>query len=332
MLSRINMRFKVSPSLHIKALKLHITLATIFGLPLFVVIFTGAILATIPLLRDYPGPPPIEKLEQSLKILEHRQPYQFLLLRNDLGQGRAVTLSAKGMQMEHIDLYTGQVIEMPWIEKAYLVMRQIHVNFMMDMRWLVELSTWFLLLIVLSGTSILTRYRFRNTVIGWHYGLAIALSIPVIVISVSGIVIVQKHRAMEKNPPPIIAQTRDIKRVSTNTLNIESLFEVLYQHDVESISSIQKLPSSTIVNFIDKMGQPKKYDGQTITEIEQNREIPWGDIHLGRWLGLPMVAAYAVTMYLLLFSMVMAYSHLIKKKFKRVTAKWRRKSKPLVSL
>ncbi|QIZ76223.1 PepSY-associated TM helix domain-containing protein [Ferrimonas lipolytica] len=324
---------RVSKQVHMRMLRWHRYLALLFSVPIFILIFTGAILATIPLLRDYPGPPPLEQVKAAVTKFE-QVPYQYLMFRNDIGEARLVSMSAAGMSMDSASLYSGELIEAKPMERFYVIVRHIHKTFLSDHQWLVELSTWALLVVLLSGAIIVTRYRRRTTMIGWHYGLAVVVLVPLLAMTVSSLVMLQKHKQLKATPTAMAANASSVMGKSQSesvALDVDQLFTVLTQHNAKTISSIQKSNGDYSVTFVDQDGLAKRYDGDAMTTLPPSTGKFWSEVHLGSWGGVASIGLYAACSYSAVLLFILAFVVLFKRSYKRWRAKRSRLARVPVS-
>lgn len=303
--------------------KSHIYLSLFLVLPLCLVVLTGGILATIPLFRDHPPEPPIEQVLLSIEKFEAEQSYNFAMFRNDIGQIRLISFTEDGFSMDSVGLASGEIIPNSTMETVYLVVRELHKNLLLNLGWLVELCTWAMIIIVLSGCIILPRYTITSSLLGYHIGLGLLVTVPLMVFSVSGIVMRDMHREVAKKPSPMMAQMKAPTQVPVIKLPMLAIKTALLNQGALRVTQIKKMPNGYSIAFVDHNNIAKSFDGTSITTKQVKKSSSWGDIHLGKWGGLPMIFLYAIASYIALISMFCGYYRWLK----RWSAKKRRAKK-----
>lgn len=170
-------------------LRLHRWISLAFALPLLVVVGTGLILSFQPVVQ-------MSSIRDGMLT---PQALDGAFQRFD-PDGRARSLSVDGFENKltlngvgpdgyiDVDLATGQeaVTDDGWLSELFQSSRRLHEHFLFDLRWVVTASTY--AMIVLAVLGVLMGWpRLRNTVSGWHKGMAWFL-LPLIMLSlVSGL-------------------------------------------------------------------------------------------------------------------------------------------------
>jgi len=163
-------------------LRLHRWVALIFALPLVIVLGTGLILSVEPWLTVSAIKPGALSAARVQELLQKHDP---------AGQARAVsyrsydntlTLGAGRGGGKVIDLATGEALPGPsQLAQTLGSMRGLHEHFVFDLGWVVSASSAAMLVLALLGV-LMGWPRLRNTLSGWHKGVAWIL-LPLIVLS-----------------------------------------------------------------------------------------------------------------------------------------------------
>lgn len=300
-------RLKLPKAMFTFLRKTHIYLSLLFIVPLCLVVLTGAVLATIPLFRDYPVEPPVEQVLTAIEKFDAQQNYSFAMFRNDIGQIRLVSFSDKGLSMDSVGLATGEIIPTSKMETIYLVVREVHKNLLLKMGWLVELCTWALIIIILTGCIILPRYRISSSLLGYHIGLGLAVTIPMLVMCISAVIMRDMHREVAKKPSAMMSKMVANAQASAMKLPMQQIKTLLHKENAQRVQQIKKTPNSYSITFVDSSNTLKTFDGNNLTQKTDTKSTSIGDIHLGKWGGLPMIALYALASYMAMISMFCAY-------------------------
>ena len=105
--------------------------------------------------------------------------------RSLIVRSRAGNVSIRDIEsgrMIHVDLASNERIASPGALANFFTMsRRLHETFLLDLRWLVSLSTFALLALIMIGV-LLGWPRLTNTLSGWHKGVA-WFGLPLLIIS-----------------------------------------------------------------------------------------------------------------------------------------------------
>lgn len=165
-------------------LRLHRWLTLVFAIPLLVVIGTGLVLSLQPIVQTTsikPGSLTIERLDGLMQKFDPERKATALSI-----DAYENTLSLRGVGADgetDIDLATGEEAtdEGAVLSEMFGYARNWHEHFLFDLRWLVTASTFAMLGLALLGV-LMGLPRLRNTISGWHKGIAWIL-LPLVVIS-----------------------------------------------------------------------------------------------------------------------------------------------------
>ena len=163
-------------------LRLHRWVALLFALPLVVVLGTGLVLSVEPWLTVSAIKPGALTTARVQELLAKHDP---------AGQARAIsyrsydntlTLGAGRGGGKVIDVATGEPLTGPsGLAQTLGTMRGVHEHLVFDLGWLVSASSAAMLVLALLGV-LMGWPRLRNTLSGWHKGVAWVL-LPLVVLS-----------------------------------------------------------------------------------------------------------------------------------------------------
>lgn len=166
-------------------LRLHRWITLAFALPLAVVIVTGLILSVEPIVQDLatkPGSLSTERLTALLAQHDAGGKARAIIVR---AYEDRLTLQGVGPDGSlDLALSTGQVVdddERTMLSDVFRSSRGIHEHFLFDQEWVVVASTFAMLVLIVIGL-LMGWPRIRNTVSGWHQGMA-WLGLPLVVLS-----------------------------------------------------------------------------------------------------------------------------------------------------
>lgn len=163
-------------------LKLHRWTTLIFAVPLLVIIVTGLILSVQPILQHASIAPGSLTADRLLAYLQQYDPAGAARNLSIDPYERRMTLGTPGGPVE-IDLDTGRRAETPASPLARLFQesRRIHERLLFGLSPLVPISTGAMLLLALLGV-LMGLPKFRNSLSGWHKGVAWVM-LPLVVVS-----------------------------------------------------------------------------------------------------------------------------------------------------
>ncbi len=166
-------------------LRLHRWTTLVFAVPLAVLIVTGLVLSLEPILQD--------KGSRSLK-LPASEIVALLDKHDPEGKARALSVRAYENRLNvqgigedgstDFDLATKTPVddsEATMLSDIFGDMRRLHEHFVFDLEWVVTASTIAMIVLMLIGVF-MGWPRIRNTISGWHQGIAWVL-LPLLVLS-----------------------------------------------------------------------------------------------------------------------------------------------------
>jgi uncharacterized iron-regulated membrane protein len=171
-------------------LRLHRWLTLVFAAPLAVIIATGLVLSFEPMAQIGAAQPGTLTAERMVELLQRHDPE---------GKARSLTfrayenrLSIGGVRPDDtidVDVRTGaELTEDGTLSNLFYYSRVLHETLMLDLGWLVHISTMAMILLMALGIA-MGWPRLANTVSGWHKGVAWNL-LPILVLSpVTGILL-----------------------------------------------------------------------------------------------------------------------------------------------
>lgn len=162
-------------------LRLHRWVALIFALPLLAIILSGLVLSIEPLAQKAPPASPLSR-ETVLGWLDRFDPQKKatgLALRT---YDQTLTITGVGEDGAiDVSLASGVLTEEDGFAEWFGLARGLHERLLLDLGWLVTASTVAMLLLVGLGLA-MGWPRLRNTLGGWHAGIA-WIGLPLIVLS-----------------------------------------------------------------------------------------------------------------------------------------------------
>ncbi|MCB8821598.1 PepSY-associated TM helix domain-containing protein [Microvirga rosea] len=163
-------------------LRLHRWISLIFSLPVAVVIATGLILSFEPVVSSAsiaPGSVTVGTVEKALAASKLGGKAQGIAL---YPYENAVAVTQRGAASVLVDVSTGQVVQQgAALPGFFLTSRRLHETLLINAGWLVTLSTYAMLVLMLLGI-LMGWPRIRNTLSGWHKGAAWSF-LPLLIIS-----------------------------------------------------------------------------------------------------------------------------------------------------
>lgn len=152
-------------------LRIHRWITLAFALPLAMLILTGLVLSFEPMVAastSSTAPLTAEAINAVLAKHDPDAKARSLVVRAYAGNA-----SIGGMQRGaalHVDLARNEQISSPGaLAELFTTSRRLHETFLMELGWLVSLSTFVLLALIAIGV-LMGWPRLRNTVAGWHKG------------------------------------------------------------------------------------------------------------------------------------------------------------------
>ncbi|WP_028108354.1 PepSY domain-containing protein [Ferrimonas futtsuensis] len=262
--------------------KLHRYLAALVALPLLLVIFSGLLLALTPLLTpDAETRPTPAQFQQTLETLEQQQgPIRFAFALPEHQLVMVAFESQKGRQF--LDLYSGEPAELPWQFQLSRFAKGLHVNLLVDANWLVELSTWVMLFLSLSGLF-LARPKSPKGAMGWHTALGWYGAPLMLVVTVTGLLMLHPMGGEQPKQAP-----------HPSPMSLDRAFAKLDEVDVAAMRMVRRPPQGVTLYWENDQGTRWQWqpDQQQSAVTQPTR---WTRIlHDGSFGGRPAAFIYAL--------------------------------------
>ncbi|MDB5596956.1 MAG: PepSY protein [Hyphomicrobiales bacterium] len=303
-------------------LRLHRWISLVFALPLLVVIGTGLILSFQPIVQMSsirPNMLTAEKLESYVKRFDPQgqarnlsvDAYENTLTLNGVGPDGSID----------VDLATGEeaTADDGWISDLFSNSRRLHEHFLFNLGWVVTASTY--AMIALASLGVLMGWpRLRNTVSGWHKGIAWFL-LPFIMVSlVSGLGV-----AYGITFAPAQANVAGAPRAQPVAL-LEAVRLVSAHTDPSNLLSLGTRGGRQLARIVEN-GEVRAY--RVTREGLQPGPRNWPRLlHEGNWLGIWSGLANAVTSLAMLALLGTGLVIWARRKFRRPTRERSRRSVP----
>jgi uncharacterized iron-regulated membrane protein len=164
-------------------LRLHRWLTLVFALPLAVIVLSGLVLSVEPAAQVVAAKPGSLTADRIVALLAEHDPE---------GKARSLSyrayenrLSIGGVRPDDtidVDVVTGrELTEDGTLSNLFYYSRVLHETLMLDLVWLVHMSTMAMVLLIMLGVA-MGWPRLANTVSGWHKGIAWGL-LPLLILS-----------------------------------------------------------------------------------------------------------------------------------------------------
>lgn len=205
--------------------KLHRWLTLLFALPLALVLVSGLVLSVEPIVQRTPLAPGSVTLDRLAAIVEAAggDPAGLAVLPH---AGKVVVGGGRGGRT--FDLATGLPADPDPLAALFGTMRGLHERLLLDLGWLVTASTVALLVLIVLGV-LMGLPRLRNSLAGWHKGIA-WFGLPLLVLSpLTGLALALG--VTFSGPPPAAAPAPSLAR---------ALALVAADHDLDDLSSIRR--------------------------------------------------------------------------------------------
>ncbi len=162
-------------------LRIHRWITLVFAIPFALLIATGLILSFEPIAIDSAAKPlTADTLAAVLAKHDPDAKARSLVVRSYAGT--ASIGGAQRGQMTHVDLASNDRVASPGaLADVFATSRRLHETFLIDLRWLVTVSTVAMLTLIPLGL-LMGWPRLRNTLAGWHKGTGWFL-LPLLVLS-----------------------------------------------------------------------------------------------------------------------------------------------------
>jgi uncharacterized iron-regulated membrane protein len=213
------------------ARRFHRWLTFVFAIPLAVVVGTGLVLSFEPAAQQIKPAQPIElaKIENLLARHDPARAARSLSIRTI---DNTLTLGGVGPEGSIvIDLGSGETTTAAQsLARLFLTARRMHETLLLDLGWLVTAST--IAMLVVAGLGLLMGWpRFRNSLSGWHQGVA-WVALPLIVLSpLTGLALA--YGITFTAPPP---RSPDGGRVTI----LDAVRLVAAEHDLANLTAIRQ--------------------------------------------------------------------------------------------
>lgn len=294
-------------------LRLHRWVALVFALPLLVVLATGLGLSVEPWLTVSAIKPGALSAARVQELLRKYDP---------AGQARAIsyrsydntlTLGAGRGGGKVIDVATGEALAAPSaLAQALGTMRGLHERLIFDLGWLVSGSSMAMLALALLGV-LMGWPRLRNTVSGWHKGIAWGL-LPLIVLSpLTGLFLAYG-----------ITFTAPMQAARAQAVPLkEAVTMVGAGHDLSTLVWLRPMGQRTMVRLVDG-GEYAVYAVTPNGLVAQPRNWPrlWHEGNFaGRWSSLMNVVLSVAMLTLLVTGLVIWARRKFRKRTPRARAR-----------
>ncbi|TKB48829.1 hypothetical protein FCL40_09290 [Ferrimonas sediminicola] len=262
--------------------KLHRYLAALVALPLLLVIFSGLLLAITPLLTpDAETKPTPAQFQHTLKTLERQQgPIRFAFA---LPEHQLVMVAFEGQKgRQFLDLYSGEPTELPWQFQLNRFAIGLHIKLLVDANWLVELSTWVMLFLSLSGLF-LARPKSPKGAMGWHTALGWVGAPLMLLITITGLLMLHpmggERPKQEPHPSP---------------MSLDQAFAKLDDAEVAAMRMVRRSPQGITLFWENEQGtrwqwQPDQQESAVTQPTRWTRIL-----HDGSFGGRPAAFIYAL--------------------------------------
>jgi uncharacterized iron-regulated membrane protein len=165
-------------------LRLHRWMTLVFALPLALIILTGLVLSLEPIAQDVATKPGSLNQERMLAMLDKHDPQgKTRTITMQAYEGR-LTLSGSGNGAAVVDLTSGEAVDGTQgstLSTLFRSARGLHEHLIFDLDWLVTVSTFAMLVIIALGVA-MGWPRLRQSVSGWHHGIA-WFGLPLLILS-----------------------------------------------------------------------------------------------------------------------------------------------------
>jgi uncharacterized iron-regulated membrane protein len=165
-------------------LRLHRWITLVFALPLAVILLTGLVLSLEPIAQDVATKPGSLSLERMLALLDKHDPQgKTRAITMQAYEGR-LTLSGAGNGIVVVDLPSGEAVDAAQgstLSTLFRSSRGLHEHLIFDLDWLVTVSTFAMLVLIVLGV-LMGWPRLRQSVSGWHQGVA-WFGLPLLILS-----------------------------------------------------------------------------------------------------------------------------------------------------
>jgi uncharacterized iron-regulated membrane protein len=164
-------------------LRVHRWITLTLAVPLAVLILTGLVLSFEPMVQGAGGPARVtpEAIDAALTKHDPSGAARSLIIRSYAGI--ASIGGARRGEAIHVDLARNEAVASPGaLAEFFTLSRRLHETFLLDLGWLVTLSTIALLVLIGLGVSMGWPRLLRNTLSGWHKGTGWFL-LPLLILS-----------------------------------------------------------------------------------------------------------------------------------------------------
>ncbi|WP_262028707.1 PepSY-associated TM helix domain-containing protein [Microvirga sp. Mcv34] len=296
-------------------LRLHRWVALMFALPLLAVIVTGLILSFEPIVVQSaikPGSVSVQTVEGLLQRYDPQGTARALFLRPNEN-----TLTINAVQpggTVTVDLGTGEPADPSTrsLSDLFGAARQIHEHLLLRAGWLVTAST--VAMLALIGLGIFMGWpRLRNTLSGWHKGMAWFL-LPLVILSPLTGLLLAFGISLAPAPAPA--------GVSGPPLPLREAVRVLaVEHDLSSLGWIRPLGRNLAARMAED-GEMRTYALSREGAVPMARSWP-RLIHEGNWGGFALAILNLVTSVALLGLLVTGSWIWLRRQLRRLSSRQR---------
>lgn len=156
--------------LNIWLLRFHRWITLTLSIPLAVLVLTGLVLSFEPMLQGARGPVRVTAAAIDAVLAKHDPSGAARSLAIRSYAGNVSIGGARRGDATHVDLASNETVASPGaLAEVFTLSRRLHETFLLDLGWLVTLTTIALLVLIAIGIA-MGWPRLRNTLPGWHKG------------------------------------------------------------------------------------------------------------------------------------------------------------------
>lgn len=257
-------------------LRIHRWITLTLAIPLAVLILTGLVLSFEPMVQGSAGPVRVtpEAIDAALSKHDPSGAARSLVIRSYAGI--ASIGGARRGEATHVDLVRNEAVASPGaLAEFFTASRRLHETFLLDLGWLVSLSTIGLLVLIALGVS-MGWPRLRNTLSGWHKGTGWFL-LPLLILSpLTGLFLAFGLSFTGAGPASGTAGARPLPLR-------EAVKQVAATHDLGRVIWIRPIGNRLLVRLHDQ-GEMRVFAVTSHGLVATSRNWP-RLLHEGNWLG-----------------------------------------------
>ncbi|TKB53028.1 PepSY domain-containing protein [Ferrimonas aestuarii] len=278
--------------------KLHRYLAGILAIPLLLVIFSGLLLAVVPLLTPTnPSAFTPAQMQHTMERLEQDGMVKFAYALPDHNLIMVAFEGLRGRQFR--DLYTGERGEKTWQMKLSGFAKGMHKGLLVDAGWLVEISTWAMLIITIVG-FVLSRPRWSNTNMGWHNSVGWVSGPLSLLVTITALMMLYQGHG-----------PRAGKQEAQPSMTLEQSFGQLQNYTVANMQMVKTTPNGYELSWKDNQGQAWSWQPDS-QATPQEKPVRWARVlHDGTFFGNVGLVVYSLLSMMLLAILFTGYANWI---------------------